>query len=144
MIPKRIGALVLLGPAFGLPELGCGGERPVGIAKHFSGQQHDVSLAAADDLIGLRGADDHADGTGGDADWFFEIPVGTDQIPSPPWPESIRSPHRDEIRSLVNRDLLEIDKSVEPTWRFWPSRAGTRPFPGRGREGSERGPVGPQ
>src|SRR4051812_35460255 len=45
---------------------------------------------------------------GGDADWFFEIPIGADRIPSPPWPGSIPSPHRNEIRSLVNRDLLEI------------------------------------
>jgi hypothetical protein len=59
--------------------------------------------------------------SGGDAEWFFEIPVGADHVPSPPWPDSIPSPHRNEIRSLVNRDLLDIDKSAEPTWRFWPS-----------------------
>jgi hypothetical protein len=52
---------------------------------------------------------------GDDADWFFEIPVDADRNPSPPWPDSIQSPHRDEIRSLVNRDLLEIDKRVAPT-----------------------------
>jgi hypothetical protein len=34
-------------------------------------------------LVGL--ACDHAD-------WFFEIPVGADRIPSPPWPDSIQSP----------------------------------------------------
>jgi hypothetical protein len=59
--------------------------------------------------------------SGADADWFFEIPVGADHIPSPPWPDSIQSPHSNEIRSLVNRDLLDIDKSDAPTWRFWPS-----------------------
>jgi hypothetical protein len=59
--------------------------------------------------------------SGGDVDWFFEIPVGADHIPSPPWPDSIQSPHSNEIRSLVNRDLLDIDKSVAPAWRFWPS-----------------------
>lgn len=66
---------------------------------------------------------------GGDADWFFEIPVGADRIPSPPWPDSIRSPHKDEIRSLNNRDLLEIDRSVAPTWRFWPSAKARERFP---------------
>jgi hypothetical protein len=66
---------------------------------------------------------------GDDADWFFEIPVGADRIPSPPWPDSIQSPHRDEIRSLVNRDLLEIDKSVASTWRFWPSAKARDHFP---------------
>ena len=66
---------------------------------------------------------------GGDADWFFEIPVGTDRIASPPWPGSVQSPHREEIRSLVNQDLLEIDKSVAPTWRFWPSARARERFP---------------
>jgi hypothetical protein len=66
---------------------------------------------------------------GGDVEWFFEILVGADQIPSPPWPGSIQSPDRNEIRSLVNRDLLEIDKSVAPTWRFWPSAKAREHFP---------------
>jgi hypothetical protein len=67
--------------------------------------------------------------SGGEADWYFEIPVGADRIPSPPWPGSVQSPHREEIRSLVNRDLLEIDKSVAPTWRFWPSAKAREHFP---------------
>ncbi len=66
---------------------------------------------------------------GGEADWFFDIPVGADRLSSPPWPNSIQSPHRDEIRSLVNRDLLEIDKGVAPTWRFWPSAKAREHFP---------------
>src|SRR5690242_19006941 len=65
----------------------------------------------------------------GDADWFFEIPVDADRIPSPPWPGPTQSPHRDEIRSLVNRDLLEIDKSAAPAWRFWPSVKARDNFP---------------
>ncbi len=65
----------------------------------------------------------------GDAVWFFEIPPGADRISSPPWSDSIQSPHRDEIRSLVIRDLLEIDRSVEPTWRFWPSAKAREQFP---------------
>ncbi|MBS1862860.1 MAG: hypothetical protein JSS68_14245 [Actinobacteria bacterium] len=70
--------------------------------------------------------------SGGDADWFFEIPVGAERIPSPPWPGSIQSPYRDEIRSLVNQDLLEIDRSVAPTWRFWPSAKAREHFPDAG------------
>jgi hypothetical protein len=66
---------------------------------------------------------------GGDADWFFEIPVGADRIPSPPWHDSIQSPHREEVRSLVNQGLLEIDRSVAPTWRFWPSAKVREHFP---------------
>ena len=67
--------------------------------------------------------------SGGDAGWFFEIPVGAERIPSPPWPDSIQAPHREEIRSLVNQDLLDIDKSVAPTWRFWPSAKAREHFP---------------
>lgn len=63
-------------------------------------------------LVGLSGAS---------ADWFFDLPAGADQIPSPPWPDPKSSPHRYEIRALVNRGLLEIDKSVQPIWRFWPA-----------------------
>ena len=54
-------------------------------------------------------------------DRSFEISPGADSLGSPPWPEDKRGPTRDEIRKLVNRDFLEIDKDAQPIWRFWPS-----------------------
>jgi hypothetical protein len=68
------------------------------------------------------------------AGWLFDIPPGADRILSPPWPDSVLPPHRDEIRALVDRDLLEIDKSAEPTWRFWPSSEARDLFPDAGKE----------
>ena len=39
-------------------------ERPVGIAQHLAREQNQIGLAVADDLVGLGGAGDHADGGG--------------------------------------------------------------------------------
>ena len=44
-----------------------GAEGPVGFAEEFAGEQDDVGLAGADDLVGLGGVGDHADGAGGEA-----------------------------------------------------------------------------
>ena len=46
----------------------CGGfQRPVRLAQQLARQQHHVGFAAADDVVGLRGAGDQADGAGRDA-----------------------------------------------------------------------------
>ncbi len=39
---------------------------PIGVAKQFSSEQYDLSLAALNDLLGLMGIGDHANGAGGD------------------------------------------------------------------------------
>jgi hypothetical protein len=57
----------------------------------------------------------------GSQDRGFELLPGADGLGSPPWPEGKIGPTRDEIRSLVNREFLEADKSAAPAWRFWPS-----------------------
>ena len=41
-------------------------QRPIGVAQHLAGEQHDVGLIVADDLVGLRRRGDHADRGGGD------------------------------------------------------------------------------
>ena len=51
----------------------------------------------------------------------FSILPGADKLEMPDWPEGNAAPTRDEVRGLVGRDLLEIDKSKAPTWCFWPS-----------------------
>jgi hypothetical protein len=61
------GAFVLDGPVAGLVEVGGGAEGPVGIAEEFAGERDYVGLAGADDLVGLGGLGDHADGAGGEA-----------------------------------------------------------------------------
>ena len=61
------GALVLDGPASGLVEVGGGAEGPVGFAEELAGEENDAGLSGADDLVGLGGVGDHADGAGGEA-----------------------------------------------------------------------------
>jgi hypothetical protein len=61
------GALVLDGPAGGLVECVGGAEWPVGIAEEFAGEEDDVGLAGADDLVGLGGLCDEADSAGAEA-----------------------------------------------------------------------------
>lgn len=51
----------------------------------------------------------------------FDIPPGTDRFDSSDWPEGSFGPTRQEVRDLVARDFLQVDKSAGPTWRFWPS-----------------------
>ena len=41
-----------------------GVQGPVGIAEHLASQNDEVGLATADDLVGLGGFGDHADGAG--------------------------------------------------------------------------------
>jgi hypothetical protein len=60
----------------------------------------------------------------------FEIPAGHDTLSDPRWPTEVQKPSRDEVRSLVGRDLLEIDRSVAPAWRFWPAEAAREEFAG--------------
>ena len=60
-------AFVLDGPAGGLVELVGGAEGPVGFTEEFAGEEDYVGLTGADDLVGLGGVGDHADGTGGEA-----------------------------------------------------------------------------
>ena len=42
-------------------------ERPVGVAQEFTSDEDEVGLAGADDVRGLGGVGDHADGAGEDA-----------------------------------------------------------------------------
>ena len=45
----------------------CGVQRPVGIAEKFACKQDEIGLAAAEDVVGLSRAGNHADGAGGEA-----------------------------------------------------------------------------
>jgi hypothetical protein len=58
----------------------------------------------------------------------FDIAPGEDTIVDDRWPAQVARPRQDEIRSLVAREYLEIDKSVAPTWRFWPSATARQAF----------------
>ena len=59
-------------------------EGPVGIAEELAGEEDEVGLAVANDLVGLRGGGNHAYGAGGDggfaADGFGvdDLVAGTD------------------------------------------------------------------
>src|SRR3984957_130874 len=57
---------ILRWPRGNLPEFLRGMQRPIGVAQHFAGEQHDIGLLVADDLIGLSRRGDHADRRGGD------------------------------------------------------------------------------
>ena len=63
----RRSAKILHRPACRFAKGGSRVERPVGIAQHFAGQEHQVRLPTGDDRVGLRGIGDHAHGGGGDA-----------------------------------------------------------------------------
>ena len=65
--PGAGGANVLHRPRRLLVQMLRGMERPVGIAKELAGQQDEVGLPIADDLVGLRGRGNHPDGAGGDS-----------------------------------------------------------------------------
>ena len=41
-----------------------GAQRPVGIAQEFASQQDEVGLSGGEDVLGLLGCGDHADGSG--------------------------------------------------------------------------------
>lgn len=40
------------------------------------------------------------------------------------WPAGVAPPGRPEVRALVHRGLLEVDDSVTPIWRVFPSALG--------------------
>jgi hypothetical protein len=61
------GALVLFGPSDLLLEHMSGSKRPVGFAEEFASQQDYVGLSGGDDVLGLLGRCDHANGSGGDS-----------------------------------------------------------------------------
>lgn len=53
----------------------------------------------------------------------LEIHAGDDTLADPRWPPNVPKPTREEVRSLVLRNHLEVDKSAAPAWRFWPAEA---------------------
>jgi hypothetical protein len=48
----------------------------------------------------------------------------------PNWPPGVAAPNREEVRSLTHLSLLEVDRSVTPMWRVFPSAEGRRMFGG--------------
>lgn len=67
------------GPGCFLLEVLRGVERPIGVAEKFAGKKDEVSLAGADDLVGLRGCGDHAYGSGGDGGFVVDG-LGVDDL----------------------------------------------------------------
>lgn len=65
---------------------------------------------------------------------MFDIPPGADKLELAEWPKDSAVPNSEEIRALVARDFLEIDKSAAPTWRFWPSEQARALFAGPSEE----------
>ena len=61
------GAFVLFRPGDLLLEDVGGAKRPVGFAEEFASQQDYVGLSGADDVLGLLGRGDHADGSSEDS-----------------------------------------------------------------------------
>jgi hypothetical protein len=61
-------------------------------------------------------------------DTTFGIPPGADRLDVPTWPKDGPQPSREEVRGLVTREFLEIDKSAHPAWRFWPSEQARAAF----------------
>jgi hypothetical protein len=61
-------------------------------------------------------------------DAVFDIPPGADRLGPPTWPADSPGPTRDEVRELVGRGFLNVDKSAGPTWRFWPSEQARATF----------------
>jgi hypothetical protein len=60
----------------------------------------------------------------------FDIAPGEDMVADAGWPAEVPRPRRDEIRSLVAAKYFDVDKSVAPTWRFWPSATAREVFAG--------------
>jgi hypothetical protein len=60
----------------------------------------------------------------------LEIAGGEDTLNDPRWPGEVRKPTRDEVRSLVARGYLEVDRTVPRIWRFWPAEAARHQFAG--------------
>jgi hypothetical protein len=54
-------------------------------------------------------------------DAAFDISPGADRLDLPAWPKDGLGPSREEVRSLVGRGFLDVDKNAAPAWRFWPS-----------------------
>jgi len=70
-----------------------------------------------------------------EGDQPFEIQAGEDTLDDPRWPVEVRRPTRDEVRSLVGRQYLEVDKTPAPTWLFWPAEAARHEFAGEAAQG---------
>lgn len=51
----------------------------------------------------------------------FAIGPGEGVLSDPRWPDAIARPTSDEVRQLVHREFLEVDRSAAPTWRFFMS-----------------------
>ncbi len=64
--PARSSAQILPRPRRDLPEFPRRMQRPIGVAQHLPGKQHDISLVVADDLVSLGRLGDHANRCGGD------------------------------------------------------------------------------
>jgi hypothetical protein len=60
----------------------------------------------------------------------FEIQAGEDTPDDARWPAEVRKPTRDEVRSLLRGQYLDIDRAAAPTWRFWPAEAARDEFAG--------------
>ena len=61
----------------------------------------------------------------------LEIGPGQDTLDDPRWPGAVPKPSRDEIRSIVGMEYLEIDKSApQGVWRFLPAEAAREEFGG--------------
>jgi hypothetical protein len=60
----------------------------------------------------------------------FEIAPGEDILNDARWPGEVRKPTRDEVRSLVGREYLEVDRTVPRVWRFWPAERARQQFAG--------------
>ena len=60
----------------------------------------------------------------------FEIPAGEDTLTDPRWPAEVPKPTRVEVRSLVGRQYVEVDRTVATKWRFWPADAARQEFAG--------------
>src|SRR5262249_40413993 len=60
----QLGALVLHGPFDVLPQGSGGNERPVGLSQELAGQEDQVGLTGANDLVGLSWIGNHAHSAG--------------------------------------------------------------------------------
>lgn len=63
-----------------------------------------------------------------EADQPFEIGAGEDALDDPRWPAAVPPPTREEVRALVSRDYLQVDRSAAPAWHFWPATAARDEF----------------
>lgn len=60
--------------------------------------------------------------------------LGNGPLDHPEWPSEVAAPTRDEVRQLAHLGLLDVDHSVAPLWRVFPSRDARRAFGGAAEE----------